>query len=136
MVSHLKKRIDRNMAGSIRWFTYTDDYGDQWAIKRDESLTELVNGDVGGTIADFPTLPAAIQPRYARYINPSGLGSRTVTILDPNLIGSLVPNFEDVQAAPPRPFHLSFIGGENRTVVLSTDTRLIDGDTDTFASGG
>lgn len=58
------------MVGSMKFFVYTDDFGEDWGAKLDESNTEAVNG----AIQDFPdvaptiyTLPRNIKPRQLVY---------------------------------------------------------------------
>jgi len=67
------------MAGSNKWFVYTTDAGQDFAIFLDESNTEAVNGQVQDYLdnATFPyTLPKNVKPRTLIYKNQDG--SRTI----------------------------------------------------------
>lgn len=60
------------MAGSLKWFLYTTDAGEQFAIKADESNTEAVNGTTGdylATTTEIYAVPRNVTPRYALYVN-------------------------------------------------------------------
>lgn len=67
------------MAGSLKWFVYTTDNGDDFAIRLDESNTEAVNGSqqdyVAGTAFRY-NIPRNLRPRAAYYRSPDGV--RTV----------------------------------------------------------
>ena len=56
------------MAGSIKWFVYTTDSGQDFALKADESNLEAVNGsvqDMPGTATTTFALPRNVKPRKA-----------------------------------------------------------------------
>lgn len=120
------------MAGSRRWFTYTDETNQAWAIERDETLTEAVNGEATLPEPGSDTLPRAIQPRYLRYNSATGTRSKSVVLLD-NTAAALL-------AAPPIisvndgdgliSLYLTSYQGERRRITTSTDTGLDDGDTE------
>lgn len=60
------------MAGSKKFFVYTTDQGDDFAILADESNTEAVNGATQDFVAGLAvayTLPGNIRPRAAVYQN-------------------------------------------------------------------
>lgn len=67
------------MAGSLKWFVYTTDAGDDFAIKLDESNTEAVNGAtqdyVAGTAFRY-AIPRNLRPREAIYASSDG--NRTI----------------------------------------------------------
>jgi len=83
------------MAGSKRWFRYTTDLGQTFAINLDESNTEAVNG----AAADVPAAaarpvynrPAGLKPRRFVYTNASGTRSLTVTVLTPAIYAANPP---------------------------------------------
>lgn len=69
---------------SMKYFVYTDDFGTDFALKADESNTELVNGGV----QDYPDngqivneLPRNIKPRHLIYQSADGLITRKVYAL-------------------------------------------------------
>lgn len=70
------------MAGSIRWFRYTDDSGTPYAILRDESNTEIVNSgaDVALSVPAVE-IPKNLVPRTVRIAEPGGKISREITVL-------------------------------------------------------
>lgn len=67
------------MAGSIKWFEYTTDTSDAFAIQMDESNGEAVgNSDyAGGSTAEYK-LPGNIDPRYARYASTDNKYSKNI----------------------------------------------------------
>lgn len=73
------------MAGSIKWFVYTTDEGDDFALKADESNTEAVNGSVqdfpNGTPPTLYSLPGNVQPRHFIYRSVDGKVTRKVYAL-------------------------------------------------------
>ena len=67
------------MAGSRKWFIYTTDFGDDFALNLDESNTEAINGStqdyISGTTV-LNALPRNFRPRAAVYQNAAG--TRTI----------------------------------------------------------
>lgn len=122
------------MAGSIKWFVYTDDAGDDWAIKLDESNTEAVNGLTQDLIdgASVPNaVPRNIKPRFVRYTNSARTRTIKVTVLTPSIYAGIinggVPTIADPIAGTG---NLGLINttGERRTFPIPLDTGLTDGD--------
>lgn len=69
------------MAGSKKWFIYTDDEGNRYAINRDESNVEALGGEdyvAGETVLN--ELPRNCKPRYARYADATGRIVRRVIV--------------------------------------------------------
>jgi hypothetical protein len=68
------------MAGSLKWCTYTDDAGTDWAIFVDESNFENANSNigVGAPLNQVLKPPSNMRPRYAVYSNQAG--TRTVRV--------------------------------------------------------
>lgn len=121
------------MSGSIKYFVYTDDRGNDWAMRKDESNTEAVNA---GT-QDFPNtgsgvtdeLPRNIKPRYLRYVSDDRLVARNVVALTPAIFAGAavgVPSFVDAQSG--KTVVLSSQEGEKRRLPFGADTGLQDGD--------
>lgn len=70
------------MAGSNKWFVYTTDDGQDFAVQLDESNTEAVNGstqDYVPAVAIKYALPRNVRPRRAVY--QSADGRRTITCI-------------------------------------------------------
>jgi hypothetical protein len=122
------------MAGSKKWFVYTTDQGDDFALLADESNTEAVNGgtqDFTATLAVRYSLPGNIKPRAAVYASPDG--SRTIrcyaltqTIYN-GIIGSVATITDPIAGTGT----LNLIRLEPETVKLlpvAADTGLDDGD--------
>lgn len=121
------------MAGSIKWFVYTDDLGNDWGIKRDESNIEAVNAgtqdmpDSNG-VADF-ALPSNLKPRYARYSNVNNTISRSIVILTPTIFEGVVSGVPSiVDAVSGQTLYLRERVGERLTRLFGVDTGLNDGD--------
>lgn len=69
------------MAGSLKWFIYTTDAGETFALKGDESNIEAVMGTAGDYLATTTVqnaLPKNVKVRRAFYSN--GDRSRTISI--------------------------------------------------------
>lgn len=120
------------MAGSLKWFVYTTDAGEDFAIKLDESNTEAVNGgtqDYVTALSIIYAIPRNLKPRYALYVNAdetrqikcvaltstiyNGLAAATPTITDPIGGGTLT---------------LKRIRPEIISLPFAADTGLTDGD--------
>lgn len=72
------------MAGSNKWFTYTTDNDDEFALYADESNTEAVNGTDGDltAVANPPyAIPKNLKPRTAVYKNANGTRSIRCIVL-------------------------------------------------------
>lgn len=58
------------MAGSLKWFVYTTDDGQDFAIKLDESNTEAINGSTQDYVSGLSlmyALPRNLRPRELLY---------------------------------------------------------------------
>lgn len=58
------------MAGSLKWFLYTTDNGETYALKADESNVEAVNGAIQDFLNNTEVIfavPRNVKPRYALY---------------------------------------------------------------------
>lgn len=72
------------MVGSKKWFKYTTDKGDEFAIFLDESVTEDANGtgkDYTNTDTQQYAVPSNVVPRRAYYSNSDGTRTIRATIL-------------------------------------------------------
>lgn len=114
------------MVGSKKYFRYTTDAGDDFALLADESNTELAGGgvDLTGATSALYELPKNVKPRYGRYSSADGLVVRkcysctvgatlTTPIIDPSSGLSL---------------ELKAIVAEEIRFPSGTDTGLLDGD--------
>lgn len=123
------------MAGSIKWFLYTDDTAVQSAIRLDESNTEAVNGDEGDYVQGSTTtaaLPRNIKPREAFYTNSTRTRTIRCVALTPAIYQSIlngnVPTIPDPIDSTADPLSLIRTNGERRTLPTPLDTGLTDGD--------
>ena len=121
------------MAGSIKFFVYTTDFGDSFAIRMDESNGEAVgNSDyTPGDAAIRYMLPRNIQPRVATYRTLDGRQSRDIVVTNPAATTlSLPPSIvvADGSVAGLDMFLAQFKGEVFRPVPSDVDTGLNDGD--------
>lgn len=122
------------MAGSIKWFVYTDDAGEESAIKLDESNTEAVNGaadDYLPTSGITIGVPRNIKPREVFYSDDQRKRTlRCVPLTVDAYTGILSGNIPSIPDPITPGFTLFLIraNGERRTVPFGTDTGLDDGD--------
>jgi hypothetical protein len=79
------------MAQSKRWFRYTDDGGQAYAIIRDESNTELVNTteDSQANVTGLDPLPKGREARYVMLSSADNLTKKKCTILTLSRYASL-----------------------------------------------
>ena len=123
------------MTGSMKWFIYETDGGDQFAIHLDESNTEATNlgvGDLPPNSAIEYALPRNVRARYAVYADDDLEVVRKCTILTAATYGNLkalVPSIQD-PVYPDRVLTLQHKRGENVRVPKGTDARIDDGDED------
>jgi len=124
----------RKMAGSLKWFVYTDDRGNDFALKLDESNTEAVNGSSQDFIdgnALVNALPRNIKPRRLYYSNISRTRTISCVALTPTIYtGALtggVPTISDPLTANA---DLSLVRGrgEEIRIPFAFDSGLQDGD--------
>ncbi len=122
------------MAGSLKYFVYTDGFGRDWAIWRDESNTEAVNGgtqDYSDATPDgiIYKLPPNIKPRYLRYVSADGTVSKNIVCLTTTIFNG-APIAVKTIADPNSGLTLNFVEavGERIKVPFARDTGLADGD--------
>lgn len=123
------------MAGSIKWFVYTDDLGESWALKLDESNTEAVNGSTNDLIsgANVPNaLPRNVKPRAVFYTNADRTRRIRCVCLTPTIYSGVVnggvPSIPDPIAGGSATLGLIAAKGEERILPVPLDTGLNDGD--------
>jgi len=121
------------MAGSRKWFVYTDDTGTDYAINLDESNTEAVNSTGLGFPADGPTaaVPKNIKPREIFYSNAARTRTIRCVALTPTIYTGAISGGVDTIVDPiagTGNLALSRANGERRRIPTPLDTGLDDGD--------
>jgi len=129
------------MAGSNRFFAYVDDLGELWAVNRDESATEEVNGTAAAVTpaSGTPILTGKghIEPRYLNYNSSDGLYRRKIIFLSNTtaaLASAPVSITLDAEGGTIALQLTSYVG-ERRRYVPNSDTRQTDGDTEVVGGG-
>jgi len=119
------------MAGSRKWFNYTDDAGVTYGINLDESNTEVLNGNGLGFTTGTAALPRNIRPREIFYSNAARTRTiRCVALTAANYTDALTggtPTITDPIAGTGN-LALSRANGERRRIPTPLDTGLDDGD--------
>lgn len=126
------------MAGSRKWFRYTDDAGDEFALQLDESNTEAVmagatdEGDYLDTSTVTQTLPRLTKPRTVVYANAERTREITCTVLDSVRYNEIVAGTEVQTIVDPVAGTGNLVliraNGESRRIPFAQDTGLTDGD--------
>lgn len=126
------------MAGSRKWFVYTTDDAQDFAIQLDESNTEAVNGgtqdypDTGVTL--LYSVPKNVIPRFFEYQNLAGTRkikcvALTKTIYDAIISGTTPVATITDPIEPTQTLYLTAGKGEQfRFRPRGQDTGLNDGD--------
>lgn len=114
------------MAGSLKWFSYTTDAGDDFAVFADESNAELAGTgvDLAGGASTRYALPRNVQPRYARYQDATGTIVRKALIS----VQGTNPTTPIVDPSSGASLDITAIVGEQVRIVTGVDTGIIDGD--------
>lgn len=119
------------MAGSQKWFVYTTNGGQDFALFRDESNLEHVNA---GT-QDFPNdgsviyaLPRNVQPRYCRYRNTANTVSRNIVALTLTIFNGVAAGDSFTDPVSGQVLILAEKVGERIRVPIGQDTGINDGD--------
>lgn len=112
------------MAGSRKYFSYTTDLGDEFALNADESNGEAVAlPDLAGTATAY-TLPRNVKPRFATYRSADGLLTRKA-YCSPDFTSAPATIIDGVTGST---LNLVATKAEERTNPIPVDTGLIDGD--------
>lgn len=120
------------MAGSLKWFTYTDDRANDWALLADESNIESANAAAVQPItpaAEFK-VPGNLRPRTAIFLDVSGLIRREIVILTSARAGALTAATTIVDQSSGETLNFKTLKGERLTLPTLGDTGLLDGDAD------
>lgn len=129
------------MAGSLRDFTYVDNFGSRWTIKADESNVEAVNASADVADTNFPQyrIPQNLKIRMAVYSNANNTRNLKIPILTVDRTTNLPGTTGGVPAAIEDPLD----DVANNAILLTfnyfipetlkdrpkfVDTGLIDGD--------
>ena len=121
------------MAGSLKWFEYATNDGQNFAVKMDESNGEAVgNIDYSATSTAIFALPRNITPRRVRYTSSDGLYARTVIVGVASASATTLPatiSAEVSGSATPVTLSLAgFKGEEFNAIPRAEDTGILDGD--------
>lgn len=125
------------MAGSLKWFIYTTDTGNDFGVNMDEDWGEKVlNPDVTTDPSGLYGLPSNLEPRVARYRASSGTRQLAIIVCDPNTTTDTLPQTITIDATNGEPsaiagenvLALTSFKGEIFTPIKATDTGQIDGD--------
>jgi hypothetical protein len=123
-----------HMAGSIKWFVYTDDSGQDYGIKLDESNTEAVNGGIQDFLPGAGLtagVPRNIKVRRAYYANLDRTRVISCVALTQTIYAGVVAG--NVASIPDpissgETLNLIRLEGERRTLPFGQDTGIDDGD--------
>lgn len=120
------------MAGSLKWFVYTDDNGSVYALNADESNVEAINtgGDYTGSPVLVDALPRNVRARYAVYGNAAGTRTISIPVLTQSAytgLASAHPTIDD-PIDDGGTLQLIRIRPEVRRLPIPNDTGQTDGD--------
>lgn len=121
------------MAGSKKWFIYTNDRGEDFALLADESNTEAINGATQDYIAGttvINALPRNIKPRAGVYCNADKTRCITCYALTQTIFNGLITNSQTItDPIGGGTLTLSRLEPERiRLLPVPQDTGLTDGD--------
>lgn len=120
------------MVGSRRFFLYITDGGEEFAIERDESLTEAINSteDIAPVPAGTPGKDVLLEPRRMRYNSQNGQQSVDITLLNNTEAAyNAVPATVQVNRSGSNVvYYLTSYIGERRRFVPGIDTLQTDTD--------
>lgn len=123
------------MAGSLKYFEYTTDAADVFALLCDESNVEAISADLTGDYDATSTvayhLPGNIKPRYAVYSNAARTRNIKIPVLNPTEFANLETVFGSITdpIAGTGTLTLTRKVPEKMTLLpQAADTGLTDGD--------
>lgn len=119
------------MAGSNKWFVYTCDDGETFALYRDESNMEAVNGATGdytGASTITYALPRNVRPRSIVYGNSAGTIRRTIPALTSTIYTGIAANATMTDDTSGETLTVIRKIGEVVSLPKAADTGLTDGD--------
>ena len=121
------------MAGSKKWFVYTDDRGVDYGLLADESNTEALNAgtqDYVDGLTITASLPKNIKPRAAVYANAVGTREiRCYALTQSILNGALANNPTITDPISGGTLALKRLEPERIKILpIAVDTGLTDGD--------
>ena len=120
------------MAGSLKWFVYTANDANDFAILADESNIEGVNGTNATIIS--PTvkykIPGNLKPRTATFQSVDGLIRREIVVLNAAAEAALTGTSTITDQSSGETLFLRSLKGEQVLLPNLADTGLLDGDAD------
>jgi len=116
------------MAGSLRWFVYTSDNGQDYAILADKTNIAAVNASGAAAPASLPVaaVPRNITPRYALYSDSTGNIKRKVPLLKPSDVQALTSTSSFTPSGETATVRLSYLRGESNRLPKLADTARTD----------
>lgn len=120
------------MAGSLKWFIYTDDRSNDWALLADESNIESVNSGAVQPItpAALFKVPGNVKPRRAVFQSADGLIRRNIVVLTAAQAATLTSSDTITDQSSGATLNFKTVIGERLTLPTLSDTGLLDGDAD------
>lgn len=120
------------MAGSLKWFIYTDDRANDWALLADESNIEAVNAGAIQPITPAAQykVPGNLRTRKATFQNATGLIRRDIVVLTAAHAVTFTSASTIVDQSSGETLSFKSILGERLTLPTLSDTGLLDGDAD------
>lgn len=122
------------MAGSKKWFVYTTDQGDDFALLADESNTEALNGATQDFVPGLTlryAVPRNIEPRAAVYTNLEGTRTIRCYALTQSIYNNIANNAQTIDDPITQGGTLALARLEPeriRLLPIAADTGLDDGD--------
>jgi hypothetical protein len=120
------------MAGSLKWFIYTDDRSNDWALLADESNIEAVNSGAVQPITPAAQykVPGNLRTRKAVFQSADGLIRRDIVVLTAAQAITFTSASTIVDQSSGVTLNFKTAIGERLTLPTLSDTGLLDGDAD------
>ena len=118
------------MAGSKKWFLYTTDLGNDFAMEMDESNGEAIsNTDMTDANLQSYSVPGNVRKRYASYRSTDGFTQRKIYASTAAILAAApdtitVPDYAGVDVE----LKIAHRSGERIFMPKAADTALDDGD--------